>query len=431
MQLLSNLKIFQKKPSSSFQNETLQLKDIKLLILTHYYPPDYAATGQLIEELAHKLGENGLKKVSIFTGQPGYAFSTETAPNKEEKHPLMIRRSRSSRIVPQRIRGKAINGIIFCIRCGVHLIRNSSKSNLLLITTAPPFLPIVAYLGKLIWKMPYICLMYDLYPDVVVALNVLPKKHLLVRLWNRINYLVWLNAKTIVVISDTMKNRIVSKYPILADKIKVVHNWSNPEIIKPMDKQDNSFAKKYNLTNRFTVLYSGNFGRCHDLDTIMEAAKLLKDKPVQFLFIGNGAKLSSCKEQVKIHQLDNFLFLPFQDKAVLPSSLTSCDLGLVSIAPDLEGIIAPSKLYGILAAGKPVAIICESHSYLKELVTTAGCGETFNHNDAQSLANFIEDLILNPQKASSMGTMGRKYLESNFTPEIIAKQYLEILTLNN
>lgn len=403
------------------------LDKVKLLIITHYYPPDYAATGQLIEELANSLGENSLE-VNIFTGQPGYAFTTPLAPSREEAYPLMIRRSRTSRIVPQRIRGKALNGILFFLRSMVHLIRNSSKSNLLLITTAPPFLPIVALIGKLIWKMPYICLVYDLYPDVLVALKILPEKNLLVKLWSKINYQIWQNAKEIIVISNTMKERILAKYPDLYLQIKVIHNWSDPEIIKPIQKEDNWFAKQHNLTKKFTVLYSGNFGRCHELDTILDAAKLLKDKPIQFVFIGAGAKLPSCKEKVKKYGLHNFLFLPFQDKDVLPYSLTSCDLGLVTVAPDLEGIVAPSKFYGILAAEKPVAIICESHSYLRELIDDAGCGKAFNHYDAEGLANFINELAFNQDLSVKMGKMGRAYLESHFTPEIIAKKYLEVLT---
>lgn len=400
---------------------------LKLLIITHYYPPDYAATGQLIQELANSLGENGLE-VNIFTGQPGYAFKMALAPSREEVYPLKIRRSRTSRIVPQRIRGKAINGIIFFLRSIVHIIRNSSRSNLLLITSAPPFLPIVGYIGKLIWKMPYICLVYDLYPDAVVALKILPEKHFLIRLWNKINRLVWKNSKEIIVISETMKDRILARHPEFHSKIKVIPNWSNPQVIKPKNKTDNWFAQKYNLTDKFTVLYSGNFGRCHELDTILEAAKLLENKSIQFLFIGAGAKLPACKEKVEKYNLSNFLFLPFQDKDVLPYSLTSCDLGLVTVAPDLEGIVAPSKLYGILAAGKPVAIICESHSYLKELVDNSSCGKTFSHYDSKGLASFIESLASNPDLSARMGQMGRAYLETHFTPKIIAEQYLQVLS---
>lgn len=427
-----NVHYFQKKTiditSNKHKNNIYKkdlLKKFKLLIITSYYPPDYAATGQLIEQLANNLGKEEIE-VNIFTGQPGYAFNQEYAPSREELYNLNIRRSKTSRIVSQRIRGKAINGFVFFLRAILHIMRNSSGSNLLLITTAPPFLSIVGYIGYLLRKLPYICLIYDLYPDVVVALHILPEKNFMVKLWRKINYLVWKNAKEIIVISETMKERIMSRYPDLATKINVISNWSNPDIIKPIKKEDNWFAKKYQLTNQFTVLYSGNFGRCHDLDSILNAAKLLKDKPIKFLFIGDGAKLLHCQEKVKEYGLDKVLFLPFQDKEVLPYSLTSCDLGLVTIAHNLEGIIAPSKLYGIMAAEKPVAIICESHSYLKKLMTDSGAGKTFRHHDSQGLADFIEKLATNPELFDKMGKMGRAYLKSHFTPEIIAKQYLEL-----
>ena len=399
---------------------------IKLSIITQFFPPDYAATGQLIEELALQLGRQGLP-VDIFTGQPGYAFNKESAPAIEQLEQVKIKRSRMTRIWSKRIRGKALNGLLFCLRSGVHLLRTRSRGDVLLLTTAPPFLPLLGYLVHKSFGLPYVCLLYDLYPDVAVELNVVSREHWAVRLWDTINRHVWRRAQKIIVLSSTMKDRVVAKCPEIKDKISVIHNWADPNQIVPIAKHQNWFAKAFNLVDTFTVLYSGNMGRCHDMETILAAAKLLKDQPIQFVFIGNGAKREGFRTQASQLSLHNCQFLPYQDKQNLPYSLTACDLSLVSVSPGMEGLVAPSKLYAALAAGRPLAIICEQHSYLRTMLQESGCGEAFSNGDAEGLAAFIRRLAADSQLTKQMGQAGRRYLQSNFTPDLIAQQYSQVL----
>jgi glycosyltransferase involved in cell wall biosynthesis len=395
---------------------------IKLTICTQFYPPDYAATGQLIEELAIQLEHCGMQ-IHIFTGQPGYAFHKTSAPKLERSGKRVIERSQTTRFWQSRIRGKGINGLLFFVRAIFYFLKASSRGDLVLLTTAPPFLPIVGYLANLLFGLPYICLIYDLYPDIAVELKVVSSQHWLTRLWNWVNQKVWQRAQQIIVLSSTMKTRIQTKYPEIGDKIIVIHNWADPDWIVPIPKENNWFAHQNGLVDTFTVLYSGNMGRCHDMDTILAAAKQLEKEPIQFVFIGDGAQLSTCIEQVNSLGLQNCQFLPYQDKSSLPYSLTACNLSLVSINPGMEGLVAPSKLYGILASGRPIAVICEPYSYLTQLITEAKCGATFNNGDGEGLARFIRLLASNLHLAEQMGNSGRSYLQANFTPEIIAKQY--------
>jgi glycosyltransferase involved in cell wall biosynthesis len=401
-------------------------KQIKLSIITQFYPPDYAATGQLIEELAIQLGQLGLS-VQIFTGQPGYAFQKKSAPAIERLDQVVIRRSRATRIWSKRIRGKALNGFLFCVRSGLHLLKTQSRGDVLLLTTAPPFLPILGYLANRIFGLPYVCLLYDLYPDVAVELKVIPRHNWLVRLWDAVNCRIWKQAQNVIVLSPTMKDRVVAKCPEIKDKIAVIHNWADPKQIVPIAKNQNWFAKTFNLVDSFTVLYSGNMGCCHDVETILEVAILLKHEPIQFVFIGNGAKRQAFRLRANQLDLCNCQFLPYQDKQNLPYSLTACDLSLVSISPGMEGLVAPSKLYAALATERPVAVICEQHSYLRAILSEAQCGKAFNNGDAEGLAGFIRQLAADTELAKQMGQAGRRYLLSHFTPELIAMQYSKLL----
>jgi glycosyltransferase involved in cell wall biosynthesis len=401
-------------------------KTIKLSVITQFFPPDYAATGQLIDELVRNLGFLGID-VEVFTSQPGYAFQSADAPVVEQVGRVRIQRSRTAQLWSGRIRGKAVNGVLYACRAALHLLQTRNRNNILLVTTAPPFLPLLGYLVFVLFKIPYICILYDLYPDIAIALGVLPKRHWLARLWQNLNQKIWRNAKGIVVLSPAMKWHVLVSCPEISEKVSVIHSWSDPDWIVPIVKQENWFAWKYNLVTKFTVLYSGNLGRCHDMDTILEAAKLLQDEPIQFVCIGSGAKRDDLIESVKQLGLNNFLFLPYQDKHVLPYSLTACDLSLVTVDERTENLVTPSKLYSALASERPIAAICCQDSYLRELISEADCGNAFENGDSHGLAQFIRLLSRDRQLAERMGKSGRQYLRSHFTPKIIAKQYLDVL----
>ncbi|MBV5262200.1 glycosyltransferase family 4 protein [Synechococcus moorigangaii CMS01] len=398
----------------------------RLTVLTQFFPPDFAPTGQLIEELTRHLSQQGLD-IDIFTGQPGYAFRSMAAPKLEQIGAIEVKRSRTAQLWPQRTRGKAVNGVLFLLRSVLHLAVRWRKTQLLLITTAPPFLPIIGYFINLIFRAPYICLLYDLYPDIAVELGVVRERHWIVGIWQELNRRAWRRSQGLIVLSPAMKQHIVQLCPEVESKITVIHSWANPDLIVPLPKQENWFARQHELVQPFTVLYSGNMGRCHDIETLLEAVILLKDKPIKFVCIGDGAKRQMLLEKIEQLGLTNLLLLPYQDKEVLPYSLTACDLSLVSVSPGMEKLVAPSKLYSALAAGRPIAVVCPPHSYLQELIQDANCGQAIANGDGQGLANFIRELAGDLNLAASMGQAGRQYLEKHFTPRRIAEQYLEVL----
>lgn len=419
---LFNLPLF--RPAKASTTPTNVLSDaIELSIVTQFYPPDFAATGQFVEELAMRLSER--IQVQVFTGQPGYAYQTTDAPQEEIKHGVKVRRSR---ITHTRKRlGRTLSSLLFCVRSAWHLIKREHRGDIVLLVSEPPYLQTLGYMANRLFHLPYACLVYDLYPDVAVELGVVSENHWLVRFWNAVNKRVWRQAASIIVPSETMKERILARVPDLGDKITVIHNWADPTWIKPLAKQDNSFAHTHNLVEKFTILYSGNMGRCHDMNTILEAARELNQEPVQFVFIGGGPKRDECIKTIQDWGLKNCLFLPYQDKAALPESLTACDLSLVSIDIGMEGLVAPSKFYSAVSSGNPVAVICEPHSYLRQLVSEANCGAAFSNGDSKGLAGFIRYLMKDGQMKNQMGSSGHRYIASNFTPEIISQQYFKVL----
>jgi glycosyltransferase involved in cell wall biosynthesis len=399
----------------------------RLTLVSQFFPPDFAATGQLLDDLTARLAAQGLQ-VQILTGMPAYAYNCGEAERIEFQPNRCIRRTKATRFWPMRIRGRAFNGILFCLRITLRLLRYSRRGDLILYTTEPPYLPLLGWLLHRLTRTPYLVLLYDLYPDVLVELGVLSAHHWLVRLWRQFNRWVFANAQELIVLSEPMAERVRAHAPAAAAKLTVIPSWADPDQIRPLAKPANWFVQKHQLAERFTVLYSGNQGRCHDLVTVLAAALLLRHDPdVQFLFIGKGPQHQRLLQLVHDWGLSNCRFLPYQELCDLPYSLAAADLALVTLSIEAEGLVAPSKLYGHLAAGTPIAAITPANSSLRQLVEREGCGRWFANGNADDLAAWIAELKADPAQASACGRAARTLLERTATPALVTAQYRELI----
>lgn len=400
----------------------------RLTLVSQYHPPDYAATGQFIADLSRRLAERGLQNL-VLTGQPAYAFSRQQAESIEFFPNRCIRRTAMSRFWPERIRGRVVNSLLFCLHTLLRLLRQARRGDLLLFSTEPAYLPIVGWLTHLLTGAPYVVLIYDLYPDIAVSLGVVPSDHPVVRLWRLWQGQAFAAASEIVVLSTTMQSHLQRHYPQVRTPITVIPSWADPEQITPIERSANGFAHRHGLSDHFVVLYSGNQGRCHDLDTLIDAAVRLRDDPsILFLIVGAGAQHKALRQRVQQLVLANVRFLPYQEAEQLPSLLAAADLAIVSLLAAAEGQVAPSKLYGHLAAATPVAAICAPHSYLRTELARGGCGRAFSSGDSEGLADFIVSLAADPQLARQLGRSGRRHLQATATPSLVVQAYAEVLS---
>ena len=397
-------------------------------IISQFYPPDYAATGQLLNELAIYLSKRGLL-VNIFTSFPFYAFSEKDTLKKENYRSLNIYRIGNFKFI-KKIKGyRIINGLIFCFQSFINLIFRANKKDTLIYTTEPAFLPLFAYLVFIFKKSKYILIIYDLYPDIITKFNILKEKNFIIRIWRIILRSSYRNSSKIIVLSESMKEELNKNYLEFSDKVEVISSWADHKKIIPIDKDKNWFAKKHGLVNKFVILYSGNQGRCHDFKTIINAAKLLnKNIFIKFVFIGNGAQNNEIKNLVKKLSLNNFLFLPYQKYENLQYSLNSADLALVSLNLKAYNLITPSKLYGHLAASTPIAAICPKSSYLYKIVNENNFGESFKNGDYIKLKKWIEDLYKNKKKINTYREHSRKFLLDKYNKNYILDKYYSIIS---
>lgn len=404
-----------------------KLKTRKIWVVSQFYPPDFAATGQLLEQLVNGLLKKGLI-INVLTSMPSYAFSSKTALLKEKKINLEIKRTRNFNFFQKNFIWKIFNGLLFCAKSIFEILIKSKKIDKIIYTTEPAFLPLFANFAYRFNKKSFIIINYDLYPDIITKLNLLSYKNFIIRIWKFLLNQSYKKASKIIVLSEPMKETVLKSFPSTFNKLEVISSWADHEHIKEIKKEDNWFIKKNNLSNKFVVLYSGNQGRCHDLSTIIKSANNLKMySSIIFLFIGDGEQNNKIKSLVKLFKLDNCIFLPYQKYEDLSFSLGAADIAVVSITKEASSLVAPSKLYGHLAAGTPIAGICPNYSYLYKLIKKNKIGEAFENGDFNNLSKWILSLYENKELKNDYTKISRNFLMKHANKNDILDTYFSIL----
>lgn len=302
---------------------------------------------------------------------------------------------------------------VFTVLSFFYVLFNSRKKELIIITT-PPF---VIFLGSFFYrlrKQEYHLIIWDLYPDVLVNFGVLKQGSWVLKTWKKWNANCFKLASNVFTLGKHLANAIkvyTKKSPI------IIPNWVNSEFVKPIDKKNNSFAIQHQLTDKLVVMYSGNLGLTHNIEAIVETAEYLKDnKKIHFVIIGEGAKKAKIEKMVNAKSLSNVLLLPYQDKEVLPFSLSCADIGVVTLSEGAEMISVPSKTYYTLAAGSLILALASQESELGVLIEEYNCGRVFATPQIADVANFITELSNDDIQLNKLKENARN-ASHNYTPE--------------
>jgi glycosyltransferase involved in cell wall biosynthesis len=257
-------------------------------------------------------------------------------------------------------------------------------------------------------------------PDVVVSLTDPPFLGLLgVRLKRQF-------GDRVVALGDDMAARLLDK-GVSQDRISIIRNWADTDEIRPL-KQSNSFRERLGLTDKFVVMYSGNFGYVWDLDVVLDVAGMMKaDSRIAFLLIGGGSTQTRIAERVREEGLENVRLAPFQPKTRLAESLSAADLHLVPMRPGVYGTVVPSKIYGILASGTPIAGLAEPDSEVAQVVQKHDCGWIGAPGDAEALFKIIREAADNAEGLAEMGARARQAAERFYSRATQTSKFAALL----
>ena len=295
------------------------------------------------------------------------------------------------------------------------------KSNFIFTLSFPAFFSgLLAVLISTVKNLPFVYNVQDVNPDLLFSIKLFRAKPVSYIL-GKIEKFIYRRAKIIVAISDRIKDTLIEK-GVPFEKIVVIPNFCDTELIKPLPKK-NEFTKKYNLESKFVVLYAGNMGEPQGIEFIIEAARLLRNRDILFMFIGRGERKSEAEKLVRQQGLKNVIFIPLQPLYKMPQIWASADVSLVSLRKNISHLAFPSKIYSILSSGRPIITVTDKNSEIWNFIEMSRGGVCAEAENANDLAHKVEFLYNNPDLRERMGRRGREFAEKNFSKELVIQKY--------
>jgi len=349
-----------------------------LTVITQVYPPDPAAVGQHIADVAENLAGKGWI-VRVYTSNRGYDDPSERYPARESRNGVEVRRFGFSSFGKRSIAIRLIAQSLFvCQACAGFLM--SRRPSVALASTSPPFAGFATAIVSAIRRVPFVWWVMDINPDQMVATGKIQASAAAAKIFDWMNRVTLTRAARAITLDRFMANTLRRK-AAPADEIAVVPPWSPTDDLQTAPAAVLAFRKLHGLDGRFVVMYSGNHALCHPLTTLLDAASVLEGDPrFRFVFVGGGMGKVEVDQRIA-SGATNLLSLPYQPRESLAASLNAADLHVVSMGNEMVGIVHPSKIYGVIAIGKPILLLGPQQSAAGEIVRVSNLGWTAPHGD--------------------------------------------------
>ena len=373
---------------------------MRVLLLNLYYPPDTSATAKMAQTVAASLAEKHY--VTVLCGRPSYD-PTERRPwrlfQSEQSGRVRILRAGSSDYPRTQMKKRVFNYLSYVFLAVPRAL--FLPCDVILAMTDPPFEGIVGALVALLKRKPYVYNIRDLYPDMAVGGSIV-NPGLLARVWEKLHRWALRRATRVVVLGEDMRRRILAKG---IDPARVVVVRDGTEIARPdapAPDLDSEVIRAIRGNFRFVLLHAGNLGFYGAWDTLLTGAASLAADGISLVFVGDGAQRS--RLETAAANLPNVRFLPFFPANKISSVLAAADAHLITVKRGLEGVVVPSKMYGILAAGKPIVAVAPRECDVVSLGESTGFSISSNPDDPARFAQLVRDLSQNPAKLEYMSS---------------------------
>jgi glycosyltransferase involved in cell wall biosynthesis len=388
----------------------------RLLVLNQYYWPGVEATANLLTELCEALAVQ--HDVTVIAG------ASAGLPMKQVRNGVQIIRVRSTSYERSRLSRRAANYLSYVVGVlGKGMV--AKRPDLVVCMTDPPFVGAIARLVALRFRRPLLVIVQDVFPEIAVKLGRL-RNPLVVRVLRLLVGGSLRSADRVVAIGETMKQRL-EEQGVRPERIRVIPNWCDVTSVVPAAR-DNPWAHEHRLVRRFVVMHSGNVGHAQDLDTLIRACTFLRDlNNLAVRIIGSGARREELIWLARLLETDRVRFMPWQPHELRSLSLSSADVHVVGLARGLAGYVVPSRLYGILAAGRPVIAAADAESETAQLVARVGCGVVVPPGDPFALARAIRDVHDGEYDLAVMGRSERAFAEAEGDRPIAIGRYDAVL----
>lgn len=405
----------------------------KITFVINYFYPDLAATSQLLTELAREIEDDF--DITVIAAQPGYAGESKAKSSTfEEDYLGSIKVIRIS--LPKVDKNSKVSRVKYILSyfmlANIALLREKGTDVIFTISQPPILGGLIGTIGKFLKRSRHIYSIHDFNPEQAAAVAY-TNNQLVFKVAKTVDNLNCRYADHILLVGRDMGETLSKRFDGRnVPDYTVISNWTEEDQITPLPKNNpevENFLMEHNLDDKFVVMYSGNLGLYYDLENIIQIAdQFREEKNIVFLFIGEGAVKAKMQEYAHERGLENVLFLPYQPKEFIRYSLNAADVHLVVNQKGIKGVSVPSKIYGVMAAGKPVLGVLEQDSEVDRLISESGCGVRVEPQDYAGIARSIEYLYqMDREQLKEMGLNGRSYLEKHLTKATSIDGYRNVL----
>lgn len=397
-----------------------------IVFLNRFYAPDHSATAQILTDLAVDLAAQG-RDVTVIAGRALYGREAGLLPAHETIAGVRVIRVAT----PKRRRGMAgrvMAYLLYLLLAPVALWRIARRDTVVVVKTDPPLLSVPVAVVARMRSAVLVAWLQDLYPEVAVAYGIGLARGAVGDLLMSLRNASLRACARVVTIGTLMADR-VAQHGITADRIVVIPNWSNDAEIVPLANHSPKLRKLWDIQDdAFVLQYSGNLGRAHEYETLLAAAVRLRERAdIIFLFVGGGHMSEALAARVAALDLRSFRFVPYQPREDLSQSLATGNAHWISLQPAFEGLIVPSKVFGICAAGRAVVVVGAAEGELTQLLVPVGAGVGVTPGDDAALAATIAGLADDRVRAERMGRAARALLEQSYTRTSAFERWRDLL----
>lgn len=393
--------------------------EITVWVVSELYAPELTSTGYYLTEIAEHLARI-FPHVTAIVSQPTYAARGTRAAAFEKRNGVTVRRFWNPALAKDALIGRACNLLAYSIHAGVALLWSVRSGDVVLAVTNPPPMPYIAALICRIKRARLVLLVHDVYPEVLVASGLAASDSGLVRIAHTASKWLYRRSDKIIVLGRDMSRLIRRKLSTdgAAAKLEIIPNWAN------LDAVQMSPVTEQQLANPMTVQYAGNMGRGHNIEILVEASARLPE--INFAFIGHGAKRPWLERTIEERGLHNVAVRDYRPRGEMSESLADCDLSVISFVSGMSGVSVPSRLYNVLAAGRPILAICDADSELALVVEEERLGWVVRPNDVDGLVAVLRQAATHRTDLFALGARAYDAAQRRFSRACVMQSYEEL-----
>ncbi len=399
---------------------------MRIILLNQAFYPDHAATAQHAHDLAKYLVAQG-HDVAVVASRSIYGSKGAALPKRETIDGIQVHRVGKSIFGKASIIARLIDFALFYL-LALFKVMTLKRPDVIVPFSTPPFIALVGWMLKTVKRCKSVYWVMDLYPDVPIAFGIMKPNALSARLLEKIHRFCFNHSDRSVVLGRCMRDRLIGK-GIPPEKIALINPWADIDELQPLPRDENPLRKEWGLEGKLVVMYSGNLGLAHDIDTLRGAMEKLKTREdIRFVFVGGGKLMTQLQTYCQEHSLNNAVFKPYQPREAIRASLSLADLHLISQAEKMTGLLVPSKLYGIMASGRASVFVGREEAEVALVLKETGSGQVVPVGDVDALNHAITSLADDTQACQRMGKAARDAMTTTYDRRHACAAWERLLT---